>query len=93
MFSPTCSIFWGSFENTVYVLLGSDKLFCFHVKEELYQCRTLNFGARASGWYWGRVGGLMVRSAHALLDHHHAEVYPHVDPSNPFELAQGVPGT
>ena len=37
-------------------------LLCFHVGDELYQCLTLNFGARVSGWYWGRVAGLMVRS-------------------------------
>ena len=38
----------------------------------------LNFGARASGWYWGRVAGLMVRTSHALLDHHHA-LWQYVD--------------
>lgn len=27
-------------------------LLCFHVREKLYQCITLNFWARASGWYW-----------------------------------------
>eukprot|EP00435_Cladocopium_sp_Y103_P026209 s1025_g6.t1 len=45
-------------------------LLCFHVGDDLYPSVTLNFGARASG-YWGRVAGLMFRSAHALLDHHH----------------------
>ena len=40
--------------------------------DELYQYLRLNFGARASGWCWGRVAGLMVRTSHALLDHHHA---------------------
>ena len=40
-------------------------LLCFHVGDELYQCLCLNFGARASGWLWGRVAGLMVRTAHA----------------------------
>ena len=38
-------------------------LLCFHVGDRLYQCLCLNFGARASGWYWGRVAGLMVRTA------------------------------
>ena len=36
------------------------------------------FWARASGWYWGRVAGLMIRSAHALLDHHHT-LWQYVD--------------
>ena len=47
-------------------------LLCFHVGERLYQCLCLNFGVRAIGWYWGRVSGLIVRTAHVLLDHHHA---------------------
>jgi hypothetical protein len=41
-------------------------MLCFHANGELYRCITLNFGARASGWYWGRVAGLMVRTSHAL---------------------------
>ena len=45
---------------------------CFHVGDRLYQCLCLKFGARARGWYWGRGAGLVVRTAHALLDHHHA---------------------
>ena len=53
-------------------------LLCFHVGERLYQCLCLNFGARVSGWYWGRVAGLMVRTSHALLDHHHA-LWQYVD--------------
>ena len=53
-------------------------LLCFHVGERLYQCLCLNFGARASGWNCGRVAGLMVRTAHALLDHHHA-LWQYVD--------------
>ena len=44
----------------------------------MYKCLTLNFGARASGWYWGRVAGLMIRSAHALSDHHHT-LWQYVD--------------
>ena len=53
-------------------------LLCFHVGDDLYKCLTLNFGARASGWYWGRVAGLMIRSAHVLLDHHHT-LWQYVD--------------
>ena len=53
-------------------------LLCFHVGDELYQCLTLNFGARVSGWYWGRVAGLMVRSAHQLWSHSHA-LWQYVD--------------
>ena len=53
-------------------------LLCFHVRDELYKCITLNFGARASGWYWGRLAGFMVRASHALLDHSHA-LWQYVD--------------
>ena len=46
-------------------------LLCFHHRGQLYQCLTLNFGARASGFYWSRVSGLLVRLLHRLvwLDH------------------------
>jgi len=36
-------------------------MLCFHVGDQLYRCLTLNFGARASGFYWSPVAGLMVR--------------------------------
>ena len=45
---------------------------------KLYRCITLNFGARASGWYWGRLAGIMVRSCHSLLAHGHA-LWQYVD--------------
>ena len=53
-------------------------LLCFHANGELYRCITFNFGARASGWYWGRLAGLMVRSCHSLLAHGHA-LWQYVD--------------
>ena len=53
-------------------------LLCFHVGDQLYRCLTLNFGARASGFYWSRVAGLMVRVGHCLLDHHHT-LWQYVD--------------
>ena len=53
-------------------------LLCFHANGELYRCITLNFGARASGWYWGRLAGIMVRSCHSLLAHGHA-LWQYVD--------------
>ena len=53
-------------------------MLCFHANGELHQCITLNLGARASGWYWGRVAGLMVCTCHALLSHGHA-VWQYVD--------------
>ena len=47
---------------------------------ELYRCLTLNFGACTSGWYWGRVAGLMVRMGHALfLGHHQSLNWQYVD--------------
>ena len=51
---------------------------CFHANGKLYRCVTLNFGARASGWYWGRVAGLMVRAAHSLLGYGHV-LWQYVD--------------
>jgi len=53
-------------------------LLCFHANRELYRCITLNFGACASGWYWGRLAGIMVRSCHSLLAHGHA-LWQYVD--------------
>lgn len=53
-------------------------ILCFHANGELYRCITLNFGARASGWYWGRVAGLMVRTSHALLAYGHV-LWQYVD--------------
>ena len=53
-------------------------LLCFHVGDDLYQCITLHFGARVSGWAWGRVPGLMIRTSHAILDHKHA-LWQYVD--------------
>ena len=42
-------------------------LLCFRHRGKLYKSVTLNFGARASGHYWSRVAGLLVRLAHRLL--------------------------
>ena len=39
-------------------------LLCFRHRGRLYQCKTLNFGACASGFYWARVAGLLVRLVH-----------------------------
>ena len=30
-------------------------MLCFHAQGVLYRCITLDFGARASGFYWGRI--------------------------------------
>ena len=53
-------------------------MLCFHANGKLYRCVTLNFGARASGWYWGRVAGLMVRTGHSLLGYGHV-LWQYVD--------------
>lgn len=53
-------------------------LLCFHVVDQLYRWLTLNLGARASGFYWSRVAGLMVRLGHSLLDYHHT-LWQYVD--------------
>jgi hypothetical protein len=53
-------------------------MLCFHANGQLYRCITLNFGACASGWYWGRVAGLMVRTSHSLLAYGHV-LWQYVD--------------
>ena len=50
-------------------------MLCFHANG---RCITLNFGARASGWYWSRVAGLMARTSHALVAHGHV-LWQYVD--------------
>ena len=47
-------------------------LLCFHHRDKLYQCLTLNFGARASSYYWSRCAGLLCRLLHRLLFVNHA---------------------
>ena len=41
-------------------------LLCFRHQDVLYQSITLNFGARASGFYWSRLAGHLLRLIHAL---------------------------
>ena len=42
-------------------------LLCFHHRDKLYQCLTLNFGARASSYYWSRAAGLLCRLLHRMI--------------------------
>ena len=42
-------------------------LLCFWFQDTLFKSKTLNFGARASGYFWARVAGLMVRTLHQVL--------------------------
>ncbi|CAE7657443.1 LRRC45 [Symbiodinium sp. CCMP2592] len=42
-------------------------LLCFFHRNRLYQCLTLNFGARPSGFYWSRMAGLLTRLLHRLV--------------------------
>jgi hypothetical protein len=62
----------------ILVAFADGGLLCFHANGELYRCVTLNLGARASGWYWGRLARIMVRSCHSLLAHGHA-LWQYVD--------------
>ena len=51
-------------------------LLCFRHKNVLYQCTTLNFGARVSSFYWARAAGLLMRLIHRLLRvRHSAKIY------------------
>ena len=48
-------------------------MLCFRHKNVLYQCTTLNFGARVSSFYWARAAGLLI---HRLLRvRHSAKIY------------------
>ena len=53
-------------------------LLCFRYQDVLFKSLTLNFGARASGNFWSRVAGLMVRTFHRLLHVRHA-LFQYVD--------------
>ena len=51
-------------------------LLCFRHRQKLYQCLTLNFGARVSSFYWARAAGLLVRLIHRLIRvRHSAQIY------------------
>ena len=47
-------------------------LLCFHVQKRLFRSNTLNFGARASGYYWGRVAGMLMRTLHRVVHVRHS---------------------
>ena len=47
-------------------------LLCFHHRDKLYQCLTLNFGARASSYYWSRAAGLLCRLLHRMIYVNHS---------------------
>ena len=47
-------------------------LLCFHHRAKLYQCLTLNFGARASSYYWSRTAGLLCRLLHRMIYVNHS---------------------
>lgn len=49
-----------------FILLTS-----FKRDNRLFKSLTLNFGARASAWYWALVAGLMVRTFHQFLRFRH----------------------
>ncbi|CAE7452587.1 unnamed protein product, partial [Symbiodinium necroappetens] len=47
-------------------------LLCFRHNNVLYQCTTLNFGARVSSFFWARAAGLLLRLIHRLLRVRHS---------------------
>eukprot|EP00439_Symbiodinium_sp_Y106_P035117 s7754_g4.t1 len=59
------------------LIRSSDRgLLCFRHRQKLYQCLTLNFGARVSSFYWARAAGLLVRLIHRLIRvRHSAQIY------------------
>ena len=51
-------------------------LLCFRHRQKLYQCLTLNFGARVSSFYWACAAGLLVRLIRRLIRvRHSAQIY------------------
>ncbi|CAE7236031.1 unnamed protein product [Symbiodinium sp. CCMP2592] len=51
-------------------------LLCFRHRGKLYQCLTLNFGARVSSFYWARAAGLLLRLVHRIVRvRHSAQIY------------------
>ena len=50
------------------LIRASDRgLLCFRHRGRLYQCLTLNFGARVSSFYWARAAGLFLRLLKRLV--------------------------
>ena len=47
-------------------------LLCFHFQRRLFRSNTLNFGARASGYYWGRVAGMLMGTLHRVVHVRHS---------------------
>ena len=47
-------------------------LLCFRFQMRLFRSNTLNFGARASGYYWGRVAGMLMRTLHRAVHVQHS---------------------
>ena len=55
------------------LIRASDRgLLCFRHRGRLCQCRTLNFGARVSSFYWARVAGLLLRLLKRLVRVRHS---------------------
>ena len=53
-------------------------LLYFWFQDTLVTSVTLNFGAQASGYFWSRVAGLMIRNFHRILQVRHA-LFPYMD--------------
>ena len=62
----------------IKIRLQDRGLLCFRHGSKLFKSKTLNFGARVSGWYWQRLAGLMVRTFHHFLRYRHA-LFQYVD--------------
>ncbi|CAE7611472.1 LRRC45 [Symbiodinium sp. CCMP2592] len=56
----------------ILIRAADQGLLCFFHRGRLFQCLTLNFGARASGFYWARLAGILSRLMHRLLFVRHA---------------------
>ncbi|CAE7747975.1 LRRC45 [Symbiodinium sp. CCMP2592] len=56
----------------ILIRAADQGLLCFFHRGRLFQCLTLNFGARASGFYWARLAGILSRLMHRLLFIRHA---------------------
>ena len=64
--------------HRIKIHLDDRGLLCFQFQSRLFRSVTLNFGARASGYYWGRIAGMLMRVLHRIM-HVRQSMFIYVD--------------
>ena len=85
MFGAACLWTFAQEHLCALVRPADQGLLCFRHRSRLYHSLILDHGARASGFYWSRVSGLMVRLLHRLLHFAHSSLIYVDDPSTLLE--------